>query len=177
MTVVPILMGGVALPHAYSSDFFVSTSLIPSLADGCAGGHYDYRGGTLVYAAPELLLAARSSPVRNAPPCYALYGPAVDCWALGLVAFKLLTGYNLFRSVDDAVPSETDERMDNDEMACQTQCMADFHAEWVRAILSASSLQSPWIFSHRPSRNVYKSICTRRQLFRQFQNCAWACGE
>jgi hypothetical protein len=86
-----------------------------------------------VYTAPELILAARSNAVTGAPPCYASYGPAVDCWAFGLVAFKLLTGYDLFRSVADAVPPETDEGMDGDDTAWHTQYMADLHAEWVRA--------------------------------------------
>jgi hypothetical protein len=105
----------------------------PQFAVGCTGGPWEYQGGTIVYTAPELILAARTNPVSNAPRCYASYGPAVDCWAYGLVAFKLLTGYNLFRLVADAVPPETDQGMDDNHMAWHTQNMADLHVEWVRA--------------------------------------------
>ena len=50
---------------------------------------------TLAYASPELVAASDSGQDMVAAH------PTVDCWAMGVVAFELLTGQQLLDSTDD----------------------------------------------------------------------------
>jgi hypothetical protein len=114
-------------PHVGALD---GTCLMGSCI-GCAGHGWEYHGGTLVYTAPELILAARSKPEDHLPPCYLSYAPPADCWAFGLTAFRLLTGGRLFVLGEDATLSDIGSA--DPVVTLQKRHLADLHADWVRA--------------------------------------------
>jgi serine/threonine protein kinase len=106
------------------------------LPDACAGYGWLYYPGTYAYAAPEVLLSARSKQVKDAPDQSSVHGPPVDLWAFGVTALELLTGCYLLEPDDRARPAEIS--LGSEE--CQDwymQYTADLHEQWVSAVARA----------------------------------------
>ncbi len=99
----------------------------------CAGSGWTWQGGTLAYIAPELLLSIRTKRPADAPPCFKLHGPPVDCWAYGVVALELLTGCCLFQPNTRARPCE-EFTCPEDYTTWDWRYTADLHGQWVCAV-------------------------------------------
>jgi hypothetical protein len=90
-----------------------------------------------LYTPPEMLPPAGSMPDTKAQLWLPKYGPAADCWALGLTAFKLLTGECLFKPGEDSLPSDLDPGMEEEWIEWETRLTAELHVDWVRTQLYA----------------------------------------
>lgn len=111
----------------------------------CAEGGWDFPGGTIVFAAPELLLAARSNRNEDAPPCWVSCSPPIDCWSYGLTALELLTGCCLFAPDKTARPSDIGCEGEHDYLG-RMKYTADLHGDWVRGGLTCyESPTFPWL--------------------------------
>lgn len=96
--------------------------------------------GTAAYMAPEQIRACLQR--RQGLPRGPLQGPAIDCWALGLTAFELLTGETLF-GVKEEAPEELSEQVEAAREYHEHQLAAE-HVAWVftLTLLAACPLPS-----------------------------------
>ncbi len=97
-----------------------------------ASGTWTYHGGTIQYAAPELLWPLRSKPLGTGQ-AYANCGPPMDCWALGLTAFEVLTGFRLFAYSANAMPANISQHTPQGA-DWEAGYIADLHYQWVRVL-------------------------------------------
>ncbi len=107
------------------------------------------------FTAQEVALRVRSDSSTSPPPSTLLCGRAVDCWALGVTACELLTGYCLFKIDDFEQPSDMST---GTCMALEWQHLAGLHMDWVRAVPS----HGPYLYRVRACIHMSKIGLTSR---------------
>ncbi|CAG9464864.1 unnamed protein product [Pedinophyceae sp. YPF-701] len=148
-------------------NIFVAHNNQPKLGDfGLAINYHDERPvtrlGTLDYMAPEILLChTKEKPTDYKDDPVATYGANVDCWAMGVLAYELLTGRPPFRG-------ESRQAISQSIMSTQPK-----HPLWVssaavefmsKALLKSSAkrpsmldlIRHPWITTYMDEESLCK---------------------